>query len=131
MEELALLPQHFNRCHCEEQEAERQRREGDVAIWSSSMNKQGFVYILANRSNRVLYTGVSSDLVKRVHQHKHGTGSAFTAKYKVKKLVYYEVLDDMYNAISREKQIKNMSRKKKDELISGFNPSWRDLSDEI
>ncbi len=95
------------------------------------MNKQGFVYIMANCVDTVLYIGVSSDLVKRVYQHKNGTGSVFTAKYNVNKLVYFEVFDDIYNAISREKHLKKLSRSKKNELIGRFNPAWRDLSDEL
>jgi len=95
------------------------------------MNKQGFVYILTNKANRVLYTGVSSDLVGRAYQHKEGTGSAFTSKYRVNKLVYYEVADEIQAAIAREKQIKSWKREKKIELINRFNPEWRDLSGEL
>ena len=86
---------------------------------------------MTNKANRVLYTGVSSDLVGRAYQHKEGTGSAFTSKYRVNKLVYYEVADEIQAAIAREKQIKSWKREKKIELINRFNPEWRDLSGEL
>lgn len=95
------------------------------------MSKRGFVYILTNKNNKVLYTGVTSELVGRVQKHNDGTGSVFTAKYKVNKLVYYEVSDDMLSAIEREKQIKSWKRKRKLELIEKFNPDWKNLSLEI
>jgi putative endonuclease len=88
------------------------------------MSKRGFVYILTNKSNNVLYAGVTSDLVCRVLQHKGGTGSQFTSKYRVNKLVYYEVADDILTAIAREKQIKSWNRKRKIEIINKFNAKW-------
>ena len=95
------------------------------------MNKQEFVYILTNKNNKVLYTGVTSGLVGRVIEHKNGEGSTFPSKYKVTKLVYYEVADDIQVAIVREKQIKSWKRPKKIDLITNFNSEWRDLSSEI
>lgn len=95
------------------------------------MSLQSYVYILTNKTNRVLYTGVTADLRKRTYQHKEGTGSRFTGKYQTKKLVYYEVHGDIMLAIAREKQIKAGRRKKKIELINDMNPQWRDLSDEL
>ena len=95
------------------------------------MNKKGFVFILTNKANKVLYTGVTSGLVGRVQEHKNGSGSSFTSKYKVNKLVYYEVGDDILSAIAREKQIKSWKRKRKVDLINIFNSEWRDLSSEI
>ena len=95
------------------------------------MTKQGFVYILTNKSNKVLYTGVTSGLVGRVFEHRNGNGSSFTSKYKVTKLVYYEVADDILVAIAREKQIKSWNRQRKIDLINGSNSEWRDLSLEI
>ena len=95
------------------------------------MSKQGFVYILTNQNNSVLYLGVTSDLIKRIYQHKEKLIPGFTSKYLLHKLVYYEVLDDMYNAISREKQLKGGSRAKKVELIEKFNPDWNDLSESL
>ena len=95
------------------------------------MNRQFFVYIMTNKRNTVLYTGVTNDLKRRAFEHKSGQGGRFTSKYKINKLVYFEVFDDPENAILREKQIKAGSRKKKIALIEEFNPAWRDLYDEI
>jgi len=95
------------------------------------MEKYYFVYILTNSRNTVLYTGVTNDLKRRVYEHRNKMVPGFTAKYKVGKLVYYEVYDDPQYAIAREKQIKSGSRKKKLDLISSFNPEWRDLWWEI
>ena len=95
------------------------------------MKKYYFVYILTNLGNTVLYTGVTNDLKRRVYEHRNKVVPGFTAKYNVKKLVYYEVYDDPQYAITREKQIKSGSRKKKLNLISSFNPDWRDLWWEI
>lgn len=75
----------------------------------------------------VLYTGVTSDLIKRVYQHKEGVVAGFTKKYNVKKLVYYEIFEDITEAIIREKQIKKGSRHRKTDLIERMNPEWRDL----
>lgn len=95
------------------------------------MQKQSFVYILFNKSDGVLYTGVPSDLVKRVFEHKSKVIKGFTQKYNVDKLGYYEVFEDIEQAILREKQIKAGSRKKKIELIESINPEWRDLYEDI
>lgn len=89
------------------------------------------VYILSNFSRTVLYTGVSGNLVKRVWQHKNELADGFTKKYKVHDLVYYEAYEDPTSAIEREKQIKNYSRKKKEEMILKFNPKLRDLYSEL
>jgi putative endonuclease len=95
------------------------------------MNKQSYVYILFNKHNGTLYTGVTSDLIKRVYEHKNKLYLGFTSKYGVDKLGYYEVFDNIVNALTREKQIKSGSRKKKLELIEKLNPQWKDLYDEI
>jgi len=95
------------------------------------MNKQYYVYILTNKTNRVLYTGITSNLKKRVFEHKQKLVEGFTKKYNVTKLVYYEIFDDVLKAITREKQIKSGPRKKKIDLINKFNKEWRDLYDEI
>ena len=92
---------------------------------------RAYVYILTNKANRVLYTGVTSDLVGRVWQHKAGEGEGFTKKYNVTRLVYYEMFDDVRLAIAREKQIKAGSRQKKIELIEGMNQRWNDLYEGI
>jgi putative endonuclease len=93
------------------------------------MGYQYYVYIMTNKNNRVLYTGVTNDLKGRVYEHKEKFVSGFTKKYNVTKLVYYEILEDPENAILREKQIKAGSRQKKIELIKGFNKEWNDLYD--
>ena len=91
-----------------------------------------FVYILTNKWNTVLYTGVTNDLVRRVYEHKtHADPKSFTAKYKVTKLVYYEYTGDVRVALEREKQIKSWNRKAKENLINTMNPKWEDLYDSI
>jgi putative endonuclease len=89
----------------------------------------GFVYIMTNDNNTVLYTGVTSDIVKRVkdHKEKHHPGS-FTARYNIRKLIYFERFEGIGQAIKREKQIKAGSRIKKMDLITSRNPEWRDLT---
>ncbi|OGN89292.1 MAG: excinuclease ABC subunit C [Chloroflexi bacterium RBG_13_48_10] len=91
--------------------------------------KQYYIYIMTNTYNSVLYTGVTNDLMKRVLEHKSGEGSKFTGKYKIHKLVYYEIGDDINSAIFREKQIKSGSRQKKIDLINSINLNWDDLFD--
>ena len=92
--------------------------------------KQPTVYVLASKRNGTLYTGVTSDLVKRVWQHKNDAVPGFTQKYSVHVLVYYE-LAEMSAAIARKKQIKGGSRARKLALIESINPDWRDLYDDI
>ncbi|MEK7460534.1 MAG: GIY-YIG nuclease family protein [Patescibacteria group bacterium] len=89
------------------------------------------VYILASKKNGTLYTGVTSNLQKRVNEHKEGMIGGFTKKYLVHTLVYYEVGDSMEGAIMREKQIKAGSRKNKVKLIEQENIEWRDLYAEL
>jgi len=90
--------------------------------------KHYYVYIATNKRNTVLYTGVTNDLLKRESQHKEKLDKkSFTAKYNVNKLVYFEETGDVYVAISREKKIKNLLRKKKIDLIEKVNPEWKDL----
>jgi putative endonuclease len=90
-----------------------------------------FVYIMTNARNTVLYTGVTNNLMRRVWEHKNKTGSIFTSKYNINKLVYFEAGSDINQAIFREKQIKAGSRQKKIDLINSINPEWKDLSDEF
>jgi putative endonuclease len=92
--------------------------------------KEYCVYIMTNAHNTVLYTGVTNNLHRRVLEHKSGTGSGFTKKYNLTKLVYFECGGDVNTAIFREKQIKAGSRKKKIGLIISINPEWKDLFDE-
>jgi len=101
---------------------------------TSSMSrtiKQPAIYILASGRNGTLYTGVTSDLIARVWQHKSDMVEGFSKKYAVHMLVYYELADDMLSAITREKQIKNGSRAKKIAMIESVNPEWRDLYEDL
>jgi len=95
------------------------------------MDKVYYVYILTNKSNKVLYTGITSNLIKRVYEHKQKLVDGFTKRYNVNKLVYYDYSEDVYGAIQREKQIKGKLRKKKIEMIEKMNPEWKDLYEEL
>ena len=89
------------------------------------------IYIMTNQFNTVLYTGVTSNLLRRVTEHKDKTIPGFTSKYNVTKLVHYEEYATMEEAIAREKQIKGGSRQKKVDLVNSMNPEWKDLYDEF
>ncbi|HLB58667.1 MAG TPA: GIY-YIG nuclease family protein [Bdellovibrionota bacterium] len=89
---------------------------------------QPAIYILSNRHRNVLYTGVTSNLARRMYEHKNKLISGFTFKYNVDQLVYYELFEMMTDAISREKMIKKKSREGKIKLIESINPDWNDLS---
>lgn len=91
------------------------------------MQKQGFVYILFSKPNGTLYVGVTSDLVKRIYEHKQKIAKGFTQKYNVDKLGYYEICESMESAIMREKQLKAGKRQTKIDLIQKQNPQWEDL----
>ena len=93
--------------------------------------KQSYVYILASKRNGTLYVGVTSDLIKRIYEHKQNLVEGFTNKYNVHELVYYEVHSDIEAAILREKKIKKWNRRWKLRLIEEMNPEWRDLYQEI
>src|SRR3990167_2432699 len=95
------------------------------------MSKEYYIYLLTNKHNNVLYTGVSNDLIRRIYEHKNKLQKGFTEKYNVERLVYYEIYADIADAIMLEKQIKGWSRKKKNELINQFNPKWKDLYEDI
>ena len=90
-------------------------------------NMKPCVYILTNANRTVLYTGVTSDICKRVLEHRNGVGSQFTRKYRLHQLIMVEDHPTMMSAIAREKQIKSWSRQRKVELIDKVNPTWRDL----
>jgi len=90
--------------------------------------KDYYVYIMTNKS-KTLYTGVSNDLTRRVYEHKHKLIEGFTKKYNIDKLVYFELFNNVNDAIRREKQIKGWLRKKKITLIESINPQWKDLSE--
>ena len=95
------------------------------------MSRQPAVYILASKRNGTLYIGVTSDLIKRAWEHKNGITGGFTERYNVHILVYYELFEDMYSAITREKQMKKWRRAWKIELIEKNNRGWRDLWPDI
>ena len=91
-----------------------------------------YVYLLTNRNHRVLYTGVTNNLVRRVYEHKHHLiRNSFTDQYNVDKLVYFEETSSSRAAIEREKQIKGWSRARKNALVNGMNPAWEDLWERI
>ena len=121
------------RCHCEPV-----RR----LVWQSVLftlpvvdkveRMEYYVYILTNKMNTAIYTGVTRDLVRRVYEHKHHMdSSSYTAKYGVTKLVYFESTSDVNAAIEREKQIKSWNRKRKNKLVESKNPLWVELYDSI
>ena len=96
------------------------------------MKRGGAVYIMTNKNHTTLYTGVTSDLKKRVYEHKNKLHpDSFTAKYQLNKLIYHEGFKRIEEAIGREKQIKGGSRKNKIEIINAFNPEWKDLYEEV
>jgi putative endonuclease len=95
------------------------------------MMNQYYVYILTNKTNKVLYIGVTNDLERRVFEHKNKLVEGFTKKYNLNKLVYYEVTSDIQSALEREKQLKNWHRDWKINLIKKFNPEWKDLTDKF
>lgn len=96
------------------------------------MNKKNlYVYILAKERNSTFYVGITSNLMKRVWEHKNETADGFTKKYGVKNLVYYEIFNDPENAIKREKQLKKWNRPWKMRVIEEMNPKWEDLYDDI
>ncbi len=95
------------------------------------MEKMGYVYIVTNKPEGALYIGVTSNLIQRIYQHKHRMVKGFASKYHLDVLVYYECYEDIVSAITREKQLKNWHRPWKLNLVSDFNPAWRDLYDEI
>ena len=94
-------------------------------------NKQYYIYLLGNKNNTTIYTGITSDLKRRIWEHKNKTTKGFSSKYNLYKLLYYEIYNDPENAIIREKQIKSGSREKKIELIESMNPKWIDLYDNL
>ena len=90
-----------------------------------------YIYILTNKSNKVMYIGVTNNLVRRVYEHKNKLVKGFTEKYNVTKLVYYEAIDNVVTAIEREKELKGWTRDKKIKLIEDENRLWEDLYESI
>ncbi|MFC1937334.1 GIY-YIG nuclease family protein [Chloroflexota bacterium] len=95
------------------------------------MNRQYYIYIMTNQTNRVLYTGVTNDLKRRVYEHRHKLVEGFTKKYNIGKLVYYEACGDIESSILREKQIKGGPRQKKIQLVNSINEEWCDLYEKL
>lgn len=102
-----------------------------MAVRNDIIMKQYYVYSMTNYTNNVIYTGVTEDIIRRIYEHKNQLIKGFTSKYNVNKLVYFESYDDIKTAITREKQIKAGSRKKKIDLIIKNNPEFRDLYEEL
>jgi putative endonuclease len=94
-------------------------------------SKQYYVYMLTNRSHRTLYTGVTNDLSRRMHEHRRREVPGFTAKYNVDRLLHYETFFYVEDAIEREKEIKGWTRTKKEALVAEWNPCWEDLSPQV
>lgn len=90
-----------------------------------------YIYMLTNKTNNVLYTGVTNNLERRLYEHQNNIIKGFTSRYNLKKLVYFECFSDIEYAILREKQIKGWVRNKKNKLIEEFNPAWEDLSNQL
>lgn len=86
-----------------------------------------YIYIITNHTNTTLYTGITNNLSRRIYEHKNHLIKGFSTRYNLTKLVYFEICDDITQAITREKQIKAGSRQKKIELIQSINPQWIDL----
>ena len=93
--------------------------------------KTYFIYIMTNQNNKVLYVGVTSNLTKRVNEHRNGIFEGFTKKYNCKKLVWYRQTNDINSAIQEEKRIKKWKREFKENVINEMNPRWNDLFEEI
>lgn len=103
-----------------------------VSLQNDKKMKQYYVYIMTNKRNTTLYTGFTGKgLKERIWEHKNKVVAGFTKKYNINKLVYYEVLEDAYAALTREKQIKNLLRRKKIKLIKKNNSEWKDLYEEL
>lgn len=106
-------------------------KSNELTAFKVIIMKENFIYIITNKNNTVLYTGVTSNLPARIIQHKSKDGRGFSNRYNLYKLVYFEVYSHIDEAIKREKQIKAGSRQKKIDLINSLNPSWTDLFDQF
>jgi putative endonuclease len=102
-----------------------------IHVFQNVRMRQGYVYFLTNQPNGILYVGVTSNLAKRIHEHRTGAADGFTKQYGLKRLVYFEIFDDIQTAIQREHNIKHWSRTWKVRLILANNPDWKDLYDSI
>ena len=95
------------------------------------MDNQYYIYILTNYAKTSFYVGVTSNLIRRVYEHKHKVNKGYTAQYHIDKLIYFEVFEDIEQVIKREKQIKAGSRQKKIDIINSLNLGWKDLYNDI
>ena len=95
------------------------------------MDRSYYVYLITNWNNRVIYTGVTNNLARRIYEHKNKLAEGFSKKYNISKLVYFEQTNDVSAAIAREKEIKKWRREKKNNLVNSANPEWKDLSKEL
>ena len=93
------------------------------------MDRNYYVYLITNWNNKVLYTGVTNNLIRRIYEHKNKSLEGFSKKYNINKLVYFEQTNDVLAAITREKEIKKWRREKKNRLVSTTNPEWKDLGE--
>jgi len=93
--------------------------------------KTYYIYLMTNWNHRVMYVGVTNDLVRRVYEHKNKLMEGFTSRYNINKLVYFENTEDIHAALAREKEIKRWRREKKDALVHALNSDWRDLSEDF
>jgi len=94
-------------------------------------NHHYYIYLLTNWNNKVIYVGMTNNLIRRIYEHKNKLIDGFTKKYNINKLVYYEETSDVHIAIAREKEIKRWRREKKNKLVESINAEWKDLSNEI
>jgi putative endonuclease len=102
-----------------------------IHVLKNCSMRSGCIYVMTNRANGILYVGVTSDLIRRVYEHREGVGGGFTSKYGLKMLVYFEQYDDIRDAIQRERNMKHSPRTWKVGLILKNNPQWRDLFEEL
>jgi putative endonuclease len=102
-----------------------------IHVFQNVWMRSGYIYFLTNHPNGILYVGVTSNLIRRVHEHRTEATNGFTKRYALKRLVYFEIFDDIQTAIQREHSIKHWSRTWKVRLILANNPNWEDLYDNI
>lgn len=95
------------------------------------MEGKGYIYFMTNKTNNVLYIGVTNSLKRRIAEHSEGRGSVFTSKYNCSKLVYFEIFPTIKQAVTRERQLKHFKREWKNQLVETINPKWQDLSESV
>lgn len=95
------------------------------------MEGKGYIYFMTNKTNNVLYIGVTNSLKRRIAEHSEGRGAVFTSKYNCSKLVYFEIFPTIKQAVTRERQLKHFKREWKNQLVETINPKWQDLSESV